>query len=87
MERRVQGANGSRKRASISANFWSVGAGGGLFMIKACLFPAAALLSRVTGLSPRPGDILIGGAGRRQKTSPRIPWCLCGLPLLRMPGA
>lgn len=72
MERRVQGATCPRKGASISANFWSVGAGGGVFMIKAFLFPAAALLSRVTGLSLHlRGHPEIEWAGRRQKTSPQ----------------
>lgn len=42
MERRVQGATCPRKGASISANFWSVGAGGGVSVIKAFLFPSVA---------------------------------------------
>ena len=39
------GSTCPRKGASISANFWSVGTGGRVSMIKAFLFPAVALLS------------------------------------------
>ena len=91
MERRVQGATGPRKEASISANFWSVGAGGGVSMIKAFLFPAVALLSPESqDCHYVSGDILrLGGQDAGRRYPPRDPLVLLWAPhcpLLAVPA-
>ena len=91
MERRVQGATCPRKGASISANFWSVGTGGWVSMIKAFLFPAVALLSPESqDCHYVSRDILrLGGQDEGRRYPPRDPlvplWAL-HCPLLAVPA-
>ena len=79
------------KGASISANFWSVGTGGWVSIIKAFLFPAVALLSPESqDCHYVSGDILrLGGQDAGRRYPPRDPLVLLWAPhcpLLAVPA-